>query len=143
MARAIGDLRLAHVPRVAERARRIGEGLEQQFERFLGEDGGAMAKVLDAHAEELAEVIAQNFGGDRNTAVQHRIPADGADPLSLGGVNDANLLELGRRSGLRVVLRDDHLLLSGDLKDVERAVPVAQHMVEMARNGVPSAPNFR
>src|SRR5215207_9808892 len=26
-----------------------------------------------------------------NTAVQHRIPADGADPLSLAGVNDANL----------------------------------------------------
>jgi phosphate starvation-inducible PhoH-like protein len=72
-----------------------------------------------------------------NTPVQHRIPADGADPLSLSGVNDANLLELGRRTGLRVVLRDDHLLLSGDLKDVERAVPVAQHMVEMARNGVP------
>jgi len=70
-------------------------------------------------------------------AVQHRIPADGADPLGLSGVNDANLLELGRRSGLRVVLRDDHLLLSGELKDVERAVPVAQHMVEMARNGVP------
>lgn len=71
-----------------------------------------------------------------NTAVQHRIPADGADPLSLSGVNDANLLELGRRTGLRVVLRDDHLLLSGELRDVERAVPVAQHMVEMARNGV-------
>ncbi|HEX6036639.1 PhoH family protein [Longimicrobium sp.] len=72
-----------------------------------------------------------------NAAVQHRIPAEGADPLSLSGVNDANLLELGKRAGLRVVLRDDHLLLSGDLKDVERAVPVAQHMVEMARNGVP------
>jgi phosphate starvation-inducible protein PhoH and related proteins len=74
---------------------------------------------------------------ETNNAVQHRIPADGADPLALGGVNDANLLELGRRAGLRVVLRDDHLLLSGDLKDVERAVPVAQHMVQMARNGVP------
>ena len=74
---------------------------------------------------------------DNNTAIQHRIPADGVDPLALGGVNDANLLELGKRAGLRVVLRDDHLLLSGDLKDVERAVPVAQHMVQMARNGVP------
>jgi phosphate starvation-inducible PhoH-like protein len=74
---------------------------------------------------------------DNNNAVQHRIPADGADPLALGGVNDANLTELGKRAGLRVVLRDDHLLLSGELKDVERAVPVAQHMVQMARNGVP------
>src|SRR5215207_4228857 len=68
-------------------------------------------------------------------AVQHRIPAEGADPLALAGVNDANLTELGRRSGLRVFLRDDHLLLSGPLEQVERAVPVAQHMIEMARHG--------
>jgi hypothetical protein len=52
-------------------------------------------------------------------------------------VNDANLTELGRVSGLRVVLRDDHLLLSGRLEDVERTVPVAQHMIQMARTGVP------
>jgi phosphate starvation-inducible protein PhoH and related proteins len=71
------------------------------------------------------------------TAVQHRIPADGADPLALGGVNDAHLLELGRLANLRVVLRDDHLLLSGELADVERAVPVAQEMVRMARDGTP------
>src|SRR5688572_7330788 len=71
--------------------------------------------------------------------VQHRIPAEGADPLSLSGVNDSNLTELGRVAGLRVVLRDDHLLLSGPLASVERAVPVAQHMVELARTGVPFA----
>ena len=69
--------------------------------------------------------------------VQHRIPAEGADPLSLSGVNDAHLSELGRLAGLRVVLRDDHLLLSGPLPSVEKAVPVAQHMVELARTGVP------
>ena len=57
----------------AERARVIGEGFEQQFERFLGEDGGAMSKVLDAHGDELAELIARHFGGDRNTAVQHQV----------------------------------------------------------------------
>ncbi len=71
--------------------------------------------------------------------VQHRIPAEGADPLSLSGVNDSNLTELGRLAGLRVVLRDDHLLLSGPLPAVERAVPVAQHLVELARTGVPFA----
>jgi phosphate starvation-inducible PhoH-like protein len=70
-------------------------------------------------------------------AVQHRIPAEGADPLALSGVNDANLNELARRSGLRVFLRDDHVLLSGPLEGVERAVPVAQHMVELARRGEP------
>jgi hypothetical protein len=57
----------------SERARQIAEGLEKQFERFLGEEGGAMSKVLDAHADELAELIARNFGGDRNTAVQHQV----------------------------------------------------------------------
>jgi phosphate starvation-inducible protein PhoH and related proteins len=68
-------------------------------------------------------------------AIQHRIPAEGADPLALSGVNDANLNELARRSGLRVFLRGDHLLLSGSLEQVERAVPVAQHMIEVARRG--------
>jgi phosphate starvation-inducible PhoH-like protein len=68
-------------------------------------------------------------------AIQHRIPAEGADPLALSGVNDANLNELARRSGLRVFLRGDHLLLSGSLEGVERAVPVAQHMIELARRG--------
>ena len=32
-----------------------------------------MSKVLDAHADELAELVAQHFGGDRNTAVQHQV----------------------------------------------------------------------
>jgi len=57
----------------AERARTIAEGLEKQFERFLGEDGGAISKILDAHADELAELVASNFGGDRSTAVQHQV----------------------------------------------------------------------
>jgi phosphate starvation-inducible protein PhoH and related proteins len=73
--------------------------------------------------------------------VQHRIPAEGADPLALAGVNDANLTELGRVAGLRVVLRDDHLLLSGEVGAVERAVPAAQHMVELARTGQAIAPD--
>ena len=74
---------------------------------------------------------------DTITPVQHRLPAEGADPLALSGVNDAHLTELGRVSGVRVVLRDDHILLSGKLEDVERTAPVAQHMIQMARTGVP------
>jgi hypothetical protein len=57
----------------AERARTIGESLEKQFERFLGEDGGAMSKVLDAHSDELTELVAKHFSGDRSTAVQHEV----------------------------------------------------------------------
>ena len=57
----------------AERARTISESLEKQFERFLGEEGGAMSKVLETHADELAELVARHFGGDRSTAVQHQV----------------------------------------------------------------------
>jgi hypothetical protein len=57
----------------AERARKIEESFVEQFERFLGEDGGALAKVLDAYTDELAELVAQHFGGDRSTAVQHQV----------------------------------------------------------------------
>jgi phosphate starvation-inducible protein PhoH and related proteins len=72
----------------------------------------------------------------KNSASQHRVSAEGADPLLLAGVNDAHLLELAKLSGCRIVLRDDHLLLSGSVGDIERAVPVAQHMIDLARMGV-------
>jgi hypothetical protein len=57
----------------AEKARGVAEQMQGQFERFLGEDSGAMTKALDAHADELGELMARNFGGERNTAVQHQI----------------------------------------------------------------------
>ncbi len=72
--------------------------------------------------------------------VQHRISAEAADPLLLAGVNDAHLLELGRLCGCRVVMRDDHVTLSGPVEGVERAAPVARHMIELARTGVPFGP---
>ena len=74
---------------------------------------------------------------EQDNAVQHRLSTEGADPLLLGGINDVNLLELGRVGGLRVVQRGDQLLLSGRVGEIERAVPVAQHMIELARGGVP------
>lgn len=67
--------------------------------------------------------------------VQHRLSAEGADPLLLAGVHDSNLLELARICGCRVVLRDDQLLLSGAAEEIEKVIPVAQHMVELARLG--------
>ncbi|HEV2076172.1 MAG TPA: hypothetical protein VGR10_08015 [Thermoleophilaceae bacterium] len=57
----------------AERAEKVAGALEEQLEQFLGADGGAMPKALEAHAGELAELIASNFGGDRATAVQHQL----------------------------------------------------------------------
>jgi hypothetical protein len=41
---------------------------------------------------------------DGNT-VEHRLDAEGADQMTLAGVNDANLQELARLSGCRVILR--------------------------------------
>ena len=71
--------------------------------------------------------------------VQHRIPIEAADQLILAGVNDANLQELARVCGCRVVLRDDHLVLSGPLADVERCIPIARHMVDLAQLETPFA----
>jgi phosphate starvation-inducible PhoH-like protein len=73
-------------------------------------------------------------------AVQHRLPAEGADPLILAGVNDANLQELARVCGCRVVLRNDDLILSGSLGDVERCIPIARHMIDLARMEKPFTP---
>lgn len=71
---------------------------------------------------------------DGNT-VEHRLDAEGADQQTLAGVNDENLQELAKISGCRVILRGDHLILSGEIGDVERAVPAAQRMIDLARTG--------
>jgi phosphate starvation-inducible PhoH-like protein len=76
----------------------------------------------------------------QTSVVEHRLGAEGADYLLLAGVNDANLQELARISGCRVVLRGDHLVLSGELEDVERAAPVGKRMIEQARMGNPFGP---
>ncbi|HEX7091472.1 MAG TPA: PhoH family protein [Longimicrobiales bacterium] len=72
-----------------------------------------------------------------NSTVQHRIPAEGADLLLLAGVGDANLQEMARLCGCRVILRGDELILSGEVADVERAAPVALRLIELARIGNP------
>jgi phosphate starvation-inducible PhoH-like protein len=74
---------------------------------------------------------------ETNTMVEHRLDTEGADPLMLAGVNDRNMHELGRLFSMRVVLRGNHLLLKGPLEAVERAVPVVQHMIELARLRAP------
>jgi phosphate starvation-inducible PhoH-like protein len=67
--------------------------------------------------------------------VTHRLSAEGVDPLALAGVNDANLLELARRLGVRVSLRGDNLSLTGPSASVERAAPIVQALVDLARMG--------
>ncbi|HET7586235.1 MAG TPA: PhoH family protein [Gemmatimonadaceae bacterium] len=70
-----------------------------------------------------------------------RLSTDGADLLTLAGVNDANLVELARVFGVRVALRGDALTLTGTGESVERASAVAQRMVEIARQREPLTPD--
>jgi phosphate starvation-inducible protein PhoH and related proteins len=74
---------------------------------------------------------------EESTIIQHRLPSEGADYLLLAGVNDAHLQELARATGCRVILRGDYLILSGELSDVERTIPVAQQLIDLARLHTP------
>jgi phosphate starvation-inducible PhoH-like protein len=67
--------------------------------------------------------------------VIQRLSVEGVDPLALAGVNDANLLELSKRLSVRVSLRGDSLSLAGSAEAVERALPVVQALVDLARMG--------
>jgi phosphate starvation-inducible PhoH-like protein len=64
-----------------------------------------------------------------------RLNTEGADLLTLAGVNDANLIELQRQTGTRVALRGDTLTLVGTTEAVERAASVAQRMIDAAKQG--------
>lgn len=71
---------------------------------------------------------------------QHRLPIEGVDYQLLAGVNDANLQELARLTGCRVVLRGEHLVLSGEPAAVQKAIPVAQRLIDLASMGTPVEP---
>jgi len=65
--------------------------------------------------------------------VTQRLSTEGADPLTLAGVNDGNLIELSRLGGVKVTLRGDIMTLSGPVAFVERAAVIAVRMIEAAR----------
>ena len=71
----------------------------------------------------------------------HRLSTEGADPLLLAGVADANLLELQRSLGVRVGFRGDTLTLTGTVEQIERATPVVQGMIDLARMGETVGPD--
>lgn len=75
------------------------------------------------------------------TTTTQKLVTEGADLLTLAGVNDANLLELSRLCAVRVALRGDALSLTGSQDAVERAAPVAQRMIEAARQGSDLTPD--
>ena len=73
--------------------------------------------------------------------ITHRISTEGADQLLVAGVNDENLMELQRATGARASIRGDNISLSGSLEQVERATPVVQAMVDLARTGETVSPD--
>jgi phosphate starvation-inducible PhoH-like protein len=66
---------------------------------------------------------------------------EGADLLTLAGVNDGNLIELSRIGGVKVTLRGDTLSITGPLEFVERAVDIARRMIESARQRAELTPD--
>lgn len=74
-------------------------------------------------------------------SVTQKLNTEGADLLTLAGVNDGNLIELSRIGGVRVTLRGDTLSITGPLEFVERAVDIAKRMIESARQRAELTPD--
>ena len=70
-----------------------------------------------------------------------KLSAEGADLLTLAGVNDANLIELSRLCGVKVALRGDTLSIVGPGEFVERAAEIGERMIELARQRIPLTPD--
>jgi phosphate starvation-inducible PhoH-like protein len=69
--------------------------------------------------------------------VVQRLSTEGADMLTLAGVNDENLVELAKQSGAKIGLRGDTLTMSGTQEAVTRAAPIAQRMIDTAKQLMP------
>jgi phosphate starvation-inducible PhoH-like protein len=66
-------------------------------------------------------------------SVTQKVSTEGADMLTLAGVNDGNLVELSRLCGVKVALRGDAMSITGPQELVERATEIGRRMVERAR----------
>lgn len=83
-------------------------------------------------------MISQERSSESSSA---RVSVEGADMQMLAGVNDGNLVELGRITGTRVALRGDSLTIAGDAEAVSRAETLATAMVMIVRDGRPLMPD--
>ena len=70
-----------------------------------------------------------------------KVSTEGADMLTLAGVNDGNLVELSRLCGVKVALRGDTMSISGPHELVERASEIGRRMVERARQRLELSPD--
>lgn len=74
-------------------------------------------------------------------SITQKLNTEGADLLTLAGVNDGNLIELSRIGGVKVTLRGDTLSITGPLEFVERAADIARRMIESARQRAELTPD--
>ena len=74
-------------------------------------------------------------------SVTQKLSTEGADMLTLAGVNDGNLVELSRLCGVRVALRGDSMSITGPHPLVERATDIGRRMVDRARQRLELTPD--
>src|SRR3954470_13295457 len=80
-----------------------------------------------------AKGTGRDNGSATDESATQKVSTEGADMLTLAGVNDSNLLELSRLFGVKVSLRGEMLVISGASDFVQRAATVGRRMVEIAR----------
>jgi phosphate starvation-inducible protein PhoH and related proteins len=76
-----------------------------------------------------------------DSSVTQKLSTEGADMLTLAGVNDGNLVELSRLGGVRVALRGDTMSISGPPELVTRASDIAKRMIDRARQRMELTPD--
>ena len=74
-------------------------------------------------------------------SITQKLSTEGADMLTLAGVNDGNLVELSRLGGVKVALRGDTMSISGPAELVSRASDIARRMIDRARQRMELTPD--
>ena len=74
-------------------------------------------------------------------SIIQKLSTEGADMLTLAGVNDGNLVELSRLGGVKVALRGDTMSISGPAELVSRASDIARRMIDRARQRMELTPD--
>ena len=74
-------------------------------------------------------------------SVTQKVSTEGADMLTLAGVNDGNLIELSRLCGVKVALRGDAMSITGPSELVGRATEIGRRMIERARQRADLTPD--
>ena len=74
-------------------------------------------------------------------SVTQKVSTEGADLLTLAGVNDGNLVELSRLCGVKIALRGEAMSITGPFELVERATEIGRRMIERARQRMELTPD--